>query len=96
METTPTRLDIPAYPDSPGYHAYSVEIEDTPVWRSALEAVSIPRCEEWRAANPENDAPAPYCCSAYCVRCNGLRTLDGVEPITPNMWLRPTLEKTDD
>lgn len=31
--------------------------------------------------------PAPYCCSAYCDRCAGLRALDGVEPLTPNEWM---------
>lgn len=31
--------------------------------------------------------PAPYCCSAYCLRCAGLRALDGVEPLTPNQWM---------
>jgi len=77
--------------------------------RIALDKQAIPRCREWREANPEliwsgkvtNDAgivtnpenlvqvphPAPYCCSAYCPRCAGLRELDGVEPLLPNGWM---------
>jgi hypothetical protein len=85
-------------------------IADTPENRRLLEAAAIPRCREWREANPEprlwcDDEPdntwcaethrhpsraeraAPYCCSAYCDRCAGLRALDGVEPLTPNEWM---------
>jgi hypothetical protein len=78
-------------------------IADTPENRRLLESAAIPRCREWREANPEyvpegfNEAgtkvlpggmePAPYCCSAYCDRCAGLRALDGVEPLTPNEWM---------
>lgn len=69
---------------------------DTPESRAALEQVAIPRCREWRETNPEDgpghpDGPeqaiAPYCPSAYCPRCAGLRALDGADPITPNQWL---------
>jgi hypothetical protein len=85
-------------------------IVDTPENRRLLEAAAIPRCREWREANPElvwggdvTDSPtgpvvrpenlrkvpvpAPYCCSAYCDRCAGLRALDGEEPLTPNEWM---------
>lgn len=31
--------------------------------------------------------PAPYCCSAYCGRCQGLRMLDGERLIEPNEWM---------
>lgn len=76
-------------------------IADTPENRAALEAAAIPKCREWREANPEfpewlKDAryrtpdklePAPYCCSAYCDRCAGLRALDGAAPLTPNEWM---------
>jgi hypothetical protein len=71
--------------------------------RQAFEAQAIPKCREWREANPELIGPrgahsvatcipecfrpAPYCCSAYCDRCAGLRALDGVEPLLPNGWM---------
>ena len=120
---------------------------DTPEARAALETLAIPRCAEWREANPEPDpdmrccggnllagtcrrcgsfnatsdacrdcgygqpgdsasisvladghepycggpatVAAPYCCSAYCPRCAGMRALDGVDPLTPNQWMEP-------
>lgn len=63
-------------------------IADTPENRVALEAAAIPRCAEWRTENPENGSPAPYCCSAYCDRCAGLRALNGDdEPLLPNDWM---------
>lgn len=75
-----------------------------------LDKLAIPRCAEWREANPEVilpdnhlpgcqsgeierlnklhfTAPAPYCCSAYCPRCIGLRALDGEPPLEPNEWM---------
>lgn len=36
---------------------------------------------------PENLHPAPYCCSAYCDRCAGLRALDGEPALPPNDWM---------
>lgn len=83
-------------------------IADTPENREALEAVAIPRCREWREANPEpctptcrypstcpnfdtpiGGHPAPYCCSAYCDRCAGLRALNEDDPaLLPNDWMR--------
>jgi hypothetical protein len=62
-------------------------IADTPENRTALEAAAIPKCAQWRTENPEKGSPAPYCCSAYCDRCAGLRALDGVPPLTPNEWM---------
>lgn len=69
-------------------------IADTPENRAALEAVAIPRCAPWREAHPEYDdsldavLPAPYCCSAYCDRCAGLRALNGDDPaLLPNEWM---------
>jgi len=35
----------------------------------------------------ETFPPAPYCCSAYCDRCAGLRALDGAPPLRPNEWM---------
>lgn len=35
----------------------------------------------------EHTHPAPYCCSAYCRRCNRLRLMDGVPPLAPNEWM---------
>jgi hypothetical protein len=68
--------------------------------RALLEEAAIPRCREWREANPECihttdvgshecnwQRAAPYCCSAYCDRCAGLRALDGVVPLLPNDWM---------
>lgn len=81
---------------------------DSPEVRAWLEEQAIPKCREWREANPEylyesegrwypilnatmftpeNLHPAPYCCSAYCDRCAGLRALDGAEPLPPNDWM---------
>lgn len=31
--------------------------------------------------------PAPYCPSAYCIRCAGLRALDGEAALLPNEWM---------
>jgi hypothetical protein len=66
-------------------------IADTPGNRRLLEAAAIPKCRTWREENPEPVAgamyPAPYCCSAYCDRCAGLRALDGEPPLPPNDWM---------
>lgn len=62
-------------------------INDDAATREALEGAAIPRCKEWREANPEEGSAAPYCCSPYCGRCTGLRALDGEAPLTPNMWM---------
>jgi hypothetical protein len=80
-------------PDASGY------IADTPENRAALELAAIPRCKEWREAHPEThrhiggdecEMPAPYCCSAYCDRCAGLRALNGDDPaLRPNEWMNP-------
>jgi hypothetical protein len=86
-------------------------IADTPENRRLLEDAAIPKCREWREANPEfiwagdvtdesgivvrpenlhrKEVPAPYCCSAYCDRCAGLRALDGEPPLPPNDWMNP-------
>jgi hypothetical protein len=56
---------------------------------------AIPGCAPWREANPEpiapgwveTLAPAPYCCSAYCMRCAAARARDGEPPLAPNQWL---------
>jgi hypothetical protein len=82
-------------------------IADTPENRRLLEDAAIPKCREWREANPEcrsasignqvgvvcedptHFVPAPYCCSAYCDRCAGLRALDGEPPLPPNDWMNP-------
>jgi len=87
----------------PGATGYIV---DTPENRRLLEDAAIPKCREWREANPvpppmppewNNYAlwvqtnrlyPAPYCISAYCDRCAGLRALDGVSPVLPNEWMK--------
>jgi hypothetical protein len=31
--------------------------------------------------------PSPYCCSAYCERCAGLRIINDDKPIRPNEWM---------
>ncbi len=82
--------------DMPGV-ASTGFIADTPENRAALEAAAIPRCREWRMANRERVTqpdgfiailPAPYCCSAYCDRCAGLRALNGDDPaLLPNEWM---------
>lgn len=98
----PVTLHSPPGDDGPNQGAAGF-IADTPENRRLLEDAAIPKCREWREANPEligpakahSDAPcgpdcfrpAPYCCSAYCDRCAGLRALDGVEPLTPNEWM---------
>lgn len=53
-----------------------------------------PNCSTLRALGIEGTAmaqkhmhPAPYCCSAYCDRCAGLRALDGEQPLMPNDWM---------
>lgn len=95
----PVQIHIPFYPGNPEIGGQTVEVEDTPILRAQLEQHAIPKCREWREANPEectmgaeNDDtrhshPAPYCCSAYCLRCNGLRALNGDEPLRPNEWM---------
>jgi len=110
-------------PGEDGPQAAAGWIPDTAEARAQLEAAAIPRCREWREANPEPDprapygydtngavhtaqtrameelqggreewtpvevGPAPYCCSAYCDRCAGLRALDGAPPLRPNEWM---------
>jgi hypothetical protein len=93
-------LTLNGYPGSSDYPGADGQIEDSPDAREALEKCAIPRCREWREANPEpctrmlpgadgteHTHPAPYCCSAYCTRCAGLRALDGVDPLQPNEWM---------
>lgn len=91
------------YPAADRSHLSNTGIlTDTPAARAALEGLAIPKCQQWRQDNPEVTPPegdvcedkmcecwqpAPYCCSAYCPRCAGMRALDGVEPITPNQWM---------
>ena len=59
--------------------------------RDALEAEAVPLCRSWREQHPETleklTVLAPYCCSAYCKRCQGLRMLDGEKLIEPNEWI---------
>lgn len=114
----PMHREVPITLHSPpgdvGRIAETGYIADTPENRRLLEDAAIPRCREWREANPEyrmmwrkadgtetwyvvNDVryrtpenlhPAPYCCSAYCDRCAGLRALNGDDPaLLPNEWL---------
>lgn len=65
-----------------------VDLDDTFETRVLLEGQAIPRCTEWRNEHPEHGQPAPYCCSAYCLRCAGLRALNGDDkPLIPNEWL---------
>jgi hypothetical protein len=54
-------------------------LEDTPEVRLQLATMGIPKCASWRRENNQ-----PYCPSAYCARCAGLRYLDGVDPVVPN------------
>jgi hypothetical protein len=63
------------------------ELEDTPESRGWLESYAIPKCYSWREINREDGNAAPYCPSAYCPRCAGMRALDGEEPLTPNEWM---------
>lgn len=83
-----TLHSVPGDAEKPPASGY---IADTPENRRLLEDAAIPKCREWRQDNPETVSgglyPAPYCCSAYCDRCAGLRALDGVEPLTPNEWM---------
>jgi hypothetical protein len=64
-------------------------------WREANPEYRIEYEGRWyaiqdaRMFTPENLHPAPYCCSAYCDRCAGLRALDGAEPLLPNDWMIP-------
>ncbi len=92
----PVTLHMP--PNDMGTLGGTGTIADTPETRAMLEQAAIPRCREWREANPEpipgepgDDPPimlpAPYCCSAYCDRCACLRALDGAEPLLPNEWM---------
>lgn len=79
-----TLHSVPGDAEKPPASGYIV---DTPENRRLLETAAIPKCREWREANPENGNPAPYCCSAYCDRCAGLRALDGEKPLPPNDWM---------
>lgn len=86
-----TLHSVPGDAEKPPASGYII---DTPENRRLLEEAAIPRCWDWRQANPEpgSDAshgpvPAPYCCSAYCDRCAGLRALDGEPPLPPNDWM---------
>jgi len=61
-------------------------------WREEHLEPCTPECR-YPATCPNFDTPigghpAPYCCSAYCDRCNGLRALNGDDPaIRPNEWM---------
>jgi hypothetical protein len=100
--TTPEQVAVTLHtpPGEDGPQTAVGWIEDTPEARAQLEEAAIPRCREWRMANPEPRTtprehpddplfePAPYCCSAYCDRCNGLRALnDDDPPLRPNEWM---------
>lgn len=106
--SVPVTLNAP--PSDTGTLSGSGFIADTPENRAALEEAAIPKCREWREANPEcvspihgghlyikqhcadptHQGPAPYCCSAYCDRCAGLRALNGDDrPLLPNEWMEP-------
>jgi hypothetical protein len=98
-----TLYSVPGDAEKPPASGY---IADTPGNRRLLESAAIPKCREWREANPEpctpecrypatcsnfdtpiGGHPAPYCCSAYCDRCAGLRALDREPPLPPNDWM---------
>jgi hypothetical protein len=92
--------NIGALSDAVANPGFSSWLANDIVERERLEGLAIPRCLEWRNNNPDrchnlghgfagsHMHPAPYCCSAYCQRCNGLRVLDGIEPpIEPNEWM---------
>ena len=80
----------------------TASLANTPECRAWLETLAIQRCHQWREANMEetwSESPlfpgtnklvlwkiAPYCCSAYCPRCIGLRALDGEPSLPPNAW----------
>lgn len=61
-------------------------------WREEHREACTPDCR-YPSTCPNFDTPigghpAPYCCSAYCDRCNGLRALNGDDPaIMPNEWM---------
>lgn len=83
-------ITLPGYPDSPVNMNAAGLLKDNPETRAWLETNAIPKCAEWREDNPDPESlntPAPYCCSAYCVRCIGLRALDGQPALLPNGWL---------
>lgn len=92
-QTTPMAVVLPG--DTPEVREW-LEGQAIPKCRQWREANPEPRC--WcdeALACPENhshrskaDRAAPYCCSAYCDRCAGLRALDGVNPLLPNDWMR--------
>jgi hypothetical protein len=95
-------FSLPAGDDQPARTVSGV-VEDTPEVREWLEGLAIPKCKQWREANPELIGPAhahndgtctkscwmsaPYCPSAYCLRCAGLRALDGEAALLPNEWM---------
>jgi hypothetical protein len=60
-------------------------------WREQHPEPCTPRCRHPETCpnfdTPIGGHPAPYCCSAYCDRCAGLRALDGAEPLLPNEWM---------
>jgi hypothetical protein len=61
-------------------------------WREAHPEPCTPECRYPETCpnfdTPIGGHPAPYCCSAYCDRCNGLRALNGDDPaIRPNEWM---------
>jgi hypothetical protein len=114
VRSVPVTFNVP--PNDLGTIAGTGYIADTPENRAALEELAIPRCREWREANPEytdssscvlcgsyllpsepvcrhcdrtrDTTVAPYCCSAYCTRCAGLRALNGNDPaLLPNDWM---------
>lgn len=90
MDPQPREVAVTRYapPNDNGAYSGTGMIADTPENRAALEALAIPKCAQWRADNPEDGEPAPYCCSAYCDRCAGLRALNGDDPaLLPNEWM---------
>lgn len=60
-------------------------------WREAHPEACTPTCRHPETCEnidtPIGGHPAPYCCSAYCLRCAILRALDGVDPLRPNEWM---------
>lgn len=89
-------VDLPGPPNQPPVHGL---VQESPESRAWLETLAIPGCKPWREAHLEpmtlsgdlsdgrEPTMAPYCCSAYCQRCAGLRALDRVEPLRPNEWM---------
>lgn len=55
--------------------------------RAGLEALAIPKCKSNREKLGQ-----PYCQSAHCGRCAGMRSLDGINPLEPNAWMSPVTD----